>query len=350
MTIQPRASIYNDSMKMALALVLLLLPLMTQAELINGAGASFPYPVYTKWFSEYQKTKPDVRINYQSIGSGAGVRQIINQTVDFAGSDAPMKNEEMAKAVHKIQHIPTVLGAVVLAFNLPNYSGELKLTPELLVKIYSGKITRWNDPELLKLNPNLAQAALEHPYILAVQRSDGSGTTSIFTDYLSLVSKEWKEKIGNGKSVDWPTGLQSKGNEGVTGVIRQNPGAIGYVEMTFALANKLSVALLQNQKGSFIKPSVETVTAAADNVTVPDDLRMSIVNSANKTAYPISAFTYLLVPQVMPRDKGRTLVEFIGWAITDGQAFASQLHYAPLPEKVVAKIQSSVKSIQYNLD
>ncbi|MCC6138608.1 MAG: phosphate ABC transporter substrate-binding protein PstS [Bdellovibrionaceae bacterium] len=323
---------------------------MSRAELINGAGSSFAYPIYSKWASEYQKMKTDVRINYQSIGSGAGIRQIINQTVDFAGSDAPMKDDEMAKAVHKIQHIPTVLGAVVLAFNLPSYSGELKLTPDLVVKIYSGKITRWNDPELLKLNPNLAQAALETPYILAVQRSDGSGTTSIFTDYLSQVSKEWKDKIGKGKSVDWPTGLQSKGNEGVTGVIRQNPGAIGYVEMTFALSNNLSMALLQNKSGSFIKPSVETVTAAAENVVIPDDMRMSIVNSTSKKAYSISSFTYMLVPQVMPPDKGKNLVDFISWAITDGQVHARKLHYAPLPQEVVAKIQSSLKVFQYKLN
>ena len=337
-------------MKLAVLLAFILLPLISSAELINGAGSSFAYPIYSKWASEYQKMKTDVRINYQSIGSGAGIRQIINQTVDFAGSDAPMKDDEMAKTVYKIQHIPTVLGAVVLAFNLPSYSGELKLTPDLVVKIYSGKITRWNDPELLKLNPNLAQAALETPYILAVQRSDGSGTTSIFTDYLSQVSKEWKDKIGKGKSVDWPTGLQSKGNEGVTGVIRQNPGAIGYVEMTFALSNGLSMALLQNKSGSFIKPSVETVTAAAEGVVIPEDMRMSIVNSTNKKAYSISSFTYMLVPQVMPSDKGKNLVEFISWAITDGQAHARKLHYAPLPQEVVAKIQSSIKVFQYKLN
>lgn len=333
-------------MKFILMLVLSLLPLMSHAELINGAGASFPYPIYTKWFSEYQKMKPEVRINYQSIGSGAGVRQIINQTVDFAGSDAPMKDAELEKAATKIQHIPTVLGAVVLAYNLPSYSGELKITADLLVKIYSGKITRWNDPELLKLNPNLAQAAIDTPYILAVQRSDGSGTTSIFTEYLSKVNSDWKEKVGQGKNVDWPTGLAAKGNEGVTGVVRQNPGAIGYVEMTFALANNLSIALLQNQKGSFIKPSIETVTAAAENLVIPEDMRMSIVNSANKKAYPISSFTFLLLPQSMPAAKGKTLVDFVSWSVTDGQEYARQLHYAPLPPKVVMKIQSAIKNIQ----
>lgn len=334
-------------MKFITALLFILLPLFSQAELINGAGASFPNPIYTKWFSEYQKMKPEVRINYQSIGSGAGVRQIINQTVDFAGSDAPMKDSELEKAQTKIQHVPTVMGAVVLAYNLPSYTGELKLTADLLVKIYSGKITRWNDPELLKLNPNLAQAAIDTPYILAVQRSDGSGTTSIFTEYLSKVNSDWKEKVGQGKSVDWPTGLAAKGNEGVTGVVRQNPGSIGYVEMTFALSNNLSIALLQNQKGSFIKPSVDSVTAAAENLVIPDDMRMSIVNSSHKKAYPISSFTFLLLPQTMPAGKGKTLVDFVSWSVTDGQELARQLHYAPLPSKVVTKIQSAIKNIQF---
>lgn len=329
-----------------LSLVFLVLPLLSKADLINGAGASFPYPIYSKWFSEYQKTKPGLRINYQSIGSGAGVRQIINQTVDFAGSDAPMKNSEMEKAPVKIQHIPTVLGAVVLAYNLPTYQGELKLTAELLAKIYGGKITRWNDPELVALNPQLEQAAEHTPYILVTQRSDGSGTTAIFTEYLSAVNTEWREKIGQGKSVDWPTGLAAKGNEGVTGVIRQNPGALGYVEMTFALSNNLNMALVQNKNGLFIKPTVETVTAAAENVVIPEDMRMSIVNASAKFAYPISSFTYLLVPQIMTGNKGRNLVDFIQWSVTDGQEHARRLHYAPLPQQVVAKIQNSLKNIQ----
>lgn len=334
-------------MKFISTLIFILLPLFSQAELINGAGASFPNPIYTKWFSEYQKMKPEVRINYQSIGSGAGVRQIINQTVDFAGSDAPMKDAELAKAATKIQHIPTVMGAVVLAYNLPSYSGELKLTADLLVKIYSGKITRWNDPELLKLNPNLAQASIDTPYILAVQRSDGSGTTSIFTEYLAKVNADWKEKVGQGKSVDWPTGLAAKGNEGVTGVVRQNPGSIGYVEMTFALSNNLSIALLQNQKGSFIKPSIDSVTAAAENLVIPEDMRMSIVDSSHKKAYPISSFTFLLLPQKMPAIKGKSLVGFVAWSVTDGQNHARQLHYAPLPTQVVNKIQTAIKTIQF---
>lgn len=345
MTMASSHPLYNVGMKWTLSLVLLLLPLFSNAELINGAGASFPYPIYTKWFSEYLKDKPDVRINYQSIGSGAGVRQIINQTVDFAGSDAPMKNAELEKSPVRIQHIPTVMGAVVLAYNLPTYRGELKLTADLLVKIYSGKITRWNDPELVALNPNLAAAAQHTPYILVTQRSDGSGTTSIFTEYLSDVSSDWKEKVGQGKSVDWPTGLAAKGNEGVTGVLRQNPGSLGYVEMTFALSNGLNMALLQNKKGFFIKPTVETVTAAAEDLVVPEDLRMSIVNSSATLAYPISSFTYLLVPQMLTGSKGRNLLDFVHWSVTDGQDHARKLHYAPLPQQVVAKIQSSLKNV-----
>lgn len=332
-----------------LSLVFLLSPFLSQAELVNGAGSSFAYPIYNKWFSEYQKIKTDVRLNYQSIGSGAGVRQIINQTVDFAGSDAPMKDAELAKAPIKIQHIPTVMGAVVMAYNLPTYQGELKLTSDLLAKIYSGKITRWNDPELVALNPNLVQAAEHTPYILVTQRSDGSGTTSIFTEYLSAVNPEWNEKVGQGKSVDWPTGLAAKGNEGVTGVVRQNPGALGYVEMTFALSNRLNMALLQNKSGLFIKPTVETVTAAAENVVIPDDMRMTIVNSSAKLAYPISSFTYLLVPQTLTGSKGRILLDFILWSVVDGQEHARKLHYAPLPQQVVAKIQNSLKNVQIHI-
>jgi phosphate transport system substrate-binding protein len=316
------------------------------AELINGAGSSFAAPIYSKWFSEYQKQNPDVRINYQSIGSGAGVRQIINQNVDFAGSDAPMKDSELEKASRKIQHFPTVMGAVALAFNLPGYSGELKLTSDLIVKIYSGEIRKWNDPQLLVLNPNLEQAALETPYILAVQRSDGSGTTAIFTDYLSAVSQQWKDTVGQGKSVGWPTGLAAKGNEGVTGVIRQNPGSIGYVEMTFALANGLSTSLIQNKAGLFVKPAIETVTAAAEDVVIPADFRMSIINSAHKTAYPISSFTYMLVPQVMDHNKGKYFIEFLKWSLVQGQTYAKELHYAPLPHKVIAKLEDSIKEFQ----
>lgn len=323
-----------------------LLPFSSNAELINGAGSSFAFPIYSKWSSEYQKTKTDVKINYQSVGSGAGVQQIINQTVDFAGSDAPMQDAELASAKTKIIHIPTAMGAVVLAYNLPAYKAELKLTPELIAKIFSGKITRWDDSELLKLNPNLAQAVAASPGILSVYRSDGSGTTSIFTEYLSVVDKEWKEKIGQGKTVNWPVGLAAKGNEGVTGNIRQNEGAIGYVEMTFALSNGLKMAIVKNQKGFFVNPSVEAVTASAENVKIPNDMRMSIINSANKKAYPISSFTYMLVPQVLTGQKGKDLLDFISWSVTTGQGFTTQLHYASLPKKVVTQIQTTIQQIK----
>lgn len=334
-------------MKISISLIIVLFSLCASAELINGAGSSFAAPIYSKWSSEYQKIKTDIRINYQSVGSGAGIRQIINKNVDFAGSDAPMKDSELAKASGKIVHIPAAMGAVVMAYNLPELTGELKLTPETITKIFSGKITRWDDPALLALNPNLLQVAVNNPYILTVQRSDGSGTTAIFTEYLCKISAEWNEKVGQGKSVDWPTGLAAKGNEGVTGVIRQNPGAIGYVEMTFASANGMRMALVQNKKGSFIHPSVETVTAAAVDLVIPADMRMSIVNEGGKKAYPISSFTYLLIPQTLPKGKGQDLIDFVKWSVVTGQDYARELHYAPLPKKVVQQIQSTFPHFQF---
>lgn len=344
---------YNGGMKLSKRLILLTLSMIfstvftaAHAVLINGAGASFPAPIYTKWFLEFQKINVDTRINYQSIGSGAGIRQVTNQTVDFGASDAPMKDEELKKSKIPILHVPTVMGAVTVSYNLPNYAGELKLTPDLLSQIFMGKISRWDDPQLVEMNPNLAIAAKDQPYILVVQRSDGSGTTAIFTEYLSKVSAEWKEQIGEGKSVAWPTGLGGKGNEGVSGVIKQNPGAIGYVELTFALANNLSMALLKNAAGQFVKPTLETVSAAARNLIIPDDLRMSITNAPGKDAYPISAFTYILLPSKMPKEKGERLINFIYWALGEGQELTAQLHYAPLPEKVIAKIKANVQKIQ----
>lgn len=334
-------------MKAVLGLILLLTSLSSNALLINGAGSSFAAPLYSKWSAEYQKQKAEVRINYQSVGSGAGIRQIINNNVDFAGSDAPMQDSELAKAKGKIIHIPAAMGAVVMAYNLPELVGDLKLTPDTAVKIFSGKITRWDDPQLLTLNPNLAQVAINNPFILTVQRSDGSGTTAVFTEYLSKVSSKWKTQTGQGKSVDWPTGLAAKGNEGVTGVIRQNAGAIGYVEMTFANANGMRVALVQNRQGSFINPSVETVTAAAEGVNIPSDMRMSIVNAGGKRAYPISSFTYLLVPQMLAKEKGKELLDFIKWSVVHGQDFARELHYAPLPKEVVLQTQSKFPQFQF---
>jgi phosphate transport system substrate-binding protein len=316
----------------------------SHALLINGAGASFPAPIYSKWFLEYQKEQPDVRINYQSIGSGAGITQVVSQTVDFGASDAPMKEEDIKKSAVPILHIPTVMGAVTISYNLPDYQGELKLTPELIVGIFMGQIKTWDDPLLLKLNPNLASVA--NKYILPVQRSDGSGTTSIFTEYLSKVSPEWKAKVGEGKSVSWPTGLGGKGNEGVSGVVKQNPGAIGYVELTFALANSLRTAVLKNSAGQFVKADLATVTAAASGVRITEDLRMSITNSNAKMAYPISAFTYLLVPQQMSKEKGQKILEFLTWALSKGQSMTGAMHYAPLPDKVIAKAKLNIQKIQ----
>ncbi len=322
----------------------LLLSFPAHALLINGAGASFPAPIYSKWFLEFQKQQADVRINYQSIGSGAGISQVISQTVDFGASDAPMKDEEMKKSHVPILHIPTVMGAVTISYNLPEYQGELKLTPILIAQIFMGKIKTWDDPELLKLNPNLS--AVQQKHILVVQRSDGSGTTSIFTEYLSKVSESWKNEIGQGKSVSWPTGLGAKGNEGVSGVIKQNPGAIGYVELTFALANQLRTSAVQNAAGQFVKADLATVTAAAKDIKISEDLRMSITNSEAKQAYPISSFTYLLVPQTMPKEKGQKILEFLNWALSQGQAMTGVMHYAPLPDKVVAKAKLNIQKIQ----
>ena len=316
----------------------------SQALLINGAGASFPAPIYSKWFLEFQKEQQDVRINYQSIGSGAGITQVVSQTVDFGASDAPMKDDEIKKSAVPILHIPTVMGAVTISYNLPDYQGELKLTPELLAGIFLGQIKTWDDPLLLKLNPNLASVA--NKYILTVQRSDGSGTTAIFTEYLSKVSSEWKTKVGEGKSVSWPSGLGGKGNEGVSGVVKQNPGSIGYVELTFALANNLRTAVLKNAAGQFVKADLATVTAAASGVQINDDLRMSITNANSKMAYPISAFTYLLVPQQMPREKGQKILEFLSWALSKGQSMTGAMHYAPLPDKVIAKARLNIQKIQ----
>ena len=318
--------------------------LSSQALLINGAGASFPAPIYSKWFLEFQKEQQDVRINYQSIGSGAGITQVVSQTVDFGASDAPMKDDEIKKSAVPILHIPTVIGAVTISYNLPDYKGELKLTPELLAGIFLGQIKTWDDPLLLKLNPNLASVA--NKYILTVQRSDGSGTTAVFTEYLSKVSPEWKTKVGEGKAVSWPSGLGGKGNEGVSGVVKQNPGSIGYVELTFALANNLRTAVLKNAAGQFVKADLATVTAAASDVQMNEDLRMSITNSNSKMAYPICAFTYLLVPQQMPKEKGQKILEFLTWALSKGQSMTGAMHYAPLPDKVIAKAKLNIQKIQ----
>jgi len=309
--------------------------------LINGAGATFPFPLYSKWFSEYQKVKPSMQFNYQSIGSGGGIQQITNGTVDFGASDAPMTEEELAK-IPGIVHIPTVMGAVVVTYNAEVSS--LRLTPETLGGIFLGKIARWNDPALVAVNPGVK---LPDTAITVVHRSDGSGTTNIFTDYLSKVSPAWKAGVGMGKSVKWPTGLGAKGNEGVTGIVKQTPGAIGYVELAYANQNKLPMAELKNTDGAFVKPTMEGTSVAAAGVEMPADFRVSITDAAGKTAYPIASFTYLLVPgDLSDAAKGNAVVEFLWWAVHDGQKFAEPLDYAPLPSAVVEKVSAKLRQLK----
>lgn len=308
--------------------------------LVNGAGATFPFPLYSKWFSEYNKLHPELQLNYQSIGSGAGIQQITNRTVDFGASDAQMTDAQLA-AAPGIVHIPTVMGAVVVTYHadIP----ALRLTPETLAGIFLGKITRWNDPALAEANPSVK---LPNEAIAVIHRSDGSGTTSIFTDYLSKISPEWKEKVGASTSVRWPVGLGAKGNEGVTGLVKQTPGAIGYVELAYANQNKLPTAALRNTDGVFVKPTIHATSAAAAGVAMPDDFRVSITNASGKDAYPMASFTYILVPQDQPdRAKAEALVSFLWWAVHDGERFAEPLEYAPLPKPVVRQVEAKLRSL-----
>jgi phosphate transport system substrate-binding protein len=312
--------------------------------LINGAGATFPFPIYSKWFSEYNKLHPDIQINYQSIGSGGGIKQITERTVDFGASDAPLTDEQLQKA-QGIQHIPTVMGAVVIVWNLPQVK-ELRLTPGTLANIYLGKITRWNDAELKKENPH---ATLPDTAITVAHRSDGSGTTNIFTDYLSKVSPEWKSGPGKGTSVNWPVGLGGKGNEGVTGVVKQNEGAIGYVELAYANQNKMSTAELKNHDGHWVRATLAATSAAAAKMEMPEDYRVSITDQAGDNAYPIAGFTYLLVYRdQQDQQKGDALLKFIWWAEHEGQKDASALDYAPLPQPVVHKVEETLKGMTVN--
>jgi len=314
------------------------------ALLITGAGATFPFPIYSKWFAEYNKLKPELQFNYQSIGSGGGIQQITNKTVDFGASDAPMSDAELDKAPSALVHIPTVLGSVVVTYNAQ--IAALKLSPETLAGIYLGKITKWNDAAIATDN---AGVTLPDAPIAVVRRSDGSGTTSVFTDYLAKVSDEWKTKVGAGKSVSWPVGLGAKGNEGVTGLVKQMPGSIGYVELAYANQNKLSKAAIKNAAGKFVEPSIEATSAAAAGVEMPADYRVSITNSKAENAYPIASFTYLLVyKDQTDSEKGTALVNFLWWAIHDGQKMAQALDYAPLPAAVVAKVEATLKSLTVN--
>jgi phosphate transport system substrate-binding protein len=311
---------------------------------INGAGATFPYPIYSKWFDEYQKTHPDVRINYQSIGSGGGIKQLTAQTVFFGASDGPMTDAQLAAAPGPILHFPTVLGGVVPVYNVEGVTAPLRFNGALLANIYLGKITRWNDPAIAQVNPGVKLPATD---IAVVHRSDGSGTTYIFCDFLSKLSPDFKQKVGVATSVNWPAGVGAKGNEGISGLVRQTPGAIGYVELVYALQNKISYGSVQNKAGQFVTASLESVTAAAAGVTMPDDFRVSITDADGANAYPIASFTWMLLYQ-HPSDHARSaaMVDFFKWALNDGQKFALTLGYAPLPQPVVAKEMQALAKIQ----
>lgn len=328
-----------------LVCVLLAMPVVGQTTL-NGAGATFPYPIYSKWFSEYHKVHSEVQINYQSIGSGGGIRQVTAGTVDFGASDMPMTDKQLqdAKGLN-ILNIPTVLGADVPAYNVPGVTGELKFTPEALSGIFLGKISKWNDKALTSANPGVN---LPDKDIIVVHRSDGSGTTFIWTDYLSKISPEWKSQVGSDTSVKWPLGMGGKGNEGVAGMIRQLPGAIGYVELIYAVQNNIPYGSVRNSAGNFVKASLEGVTAAAASAPkMPADFRVSITNAPGKDAYPISSFTWLLIPaQSKDAAKGKILADFLNWMVTDGQKMTSALAYAPLPDNVAAKVKDAIKQVK----
>lgn len=312
---------------------------------LQGAGATFPNPLYQKWLSEYGKLNPNVQMDYQSIGSGGGIKQIQEQTVDFGASDSPMKDEDLKKAPGELLHIPTVLGAVVLTYNLTGVQKPLRFSPEAIADIFLGKIKRWDDDRLKADNPGVTLPAAD---ITVVHRSDGSGTSAVFTDYLSKVSPEWKEKVGTGTSPQWPVGLGGKGNEGVTGQVKQTPNTIGYVELAYAVQNKLPVSLIKNSSGNFVEPSLDAVTAAAAEAiaTTPEDLRVSITNAAGAQVYPISSYTYILVyKDQKDATKGKVLVDFLWWGIHDGEKFAKDLQYAPLPAEIVKRAEAKINSI-----
>jgi phosphate transport system substrate-binding protein len=331
---------------LCLATVLVAAPAFAEPVNLTGAGATFPYPIYSKWFDLYHK-QTGVQINYQSIGSGGGIQQVKAGTVDFGASDAPLNNQRLKEMPKAIVHFPTVAGAVVLAYNLPGVTQALQLTPELVAGIYLGKVTMWNDKRIAAANPGVA---LPNMPIAAIHRSDGSGTTYIFTAYLSAVSKEWKELVGNNTSVSWPVGLGGKGNEGVSGLVRQAPGAVGYVELAYAKQNNFAVASVKNLAGKFVAPSLASTTAAADGAAAQlgKDVRTPIVNSPAPDAYPIAGLTFLLVHKEQ-RDaaKGKAIVEFIRWAMAEGQSVAEGLDYAALPSSVVKVNEANLLSITY---
>ncbi|MCC6174034.1 MAG: phosphate ABC transporter substrate-binding protein PstS [Chloroflexi bacterium] len=310
---------------------------------LNGAGATFPAPLYTKWFNEYAN-KTGIQINYQAIGSGGGIKAITDKTVDFGASDGILTDQQQA-AVPDVLHIPTTLGSDVLAYNVPGVASGLRLTPETLAAIFLGTIAKWNDPALVADNPTLTLPDMD---IITVHRSDGSGTTYIFTNYLTKVSPDWASQVGNATSVNWPNGLGGQGNAGVAGEIVANPGSIGYVELAYAIQNKITFATMKNASGNWIDASIASTSAAADGVVLPDDMKVMLTNSSNPTAYPISSFTWILANQNQADSaKGKALVDFLNWAVTDGQAYSGELNYAPLPATAVTKAQTLISSIKY---
>ena len=327
-----------------LALLLVAIPAVAQTKL-NAAGATFPYPIYSKWFNEYHQQHPDIEINYQSIGSGGGIAQLKAGTVDFGASDMPLKDDAVKQMPMPILQLPTVLGSIVPAYNIPGVKDELKFTPQIIAGIYLNEITSWNDKAIAAANPGVK---LPNTSIVVIHRSDGSGTTFVFTDYLSKISSEWKSRVGSSTSVSWPVGLGAKGNEGVAGMIRQMEGGFGYVELIYALQNKITYGSVQNASGNFVKASLESTTAAAAAVKMPgDDFRVSITNAPGKDAYPISTFTYLLIPKHWKDGtKQKATAGFLDWMLNNGQSMATQLNYAPLPDAVKEKELAVIKAIQ----
>ena len=316
------------------------------AETINAAGATFPAPIYQKWFEEYRKAHPDVQINYQSVGSGAGIQQLTQGTVDFGASDMPMTDDQIAKITKfKVLHFPTVLGGVVPVYNLAGVTAELKFSGDTLTGIYLGTIKKWNDAALKKDNPGVN---LPNEDITVVHRSDGSGTSFVWSAYFSKVSPEWKSKVGASTSVNWPVGLGGKGNEGVAGLVKQTPNSIGYVELIYAAQNKMSYGLVRNAAGTFVKADFNTVSEAAAGAAknMPDDFRVSITNAPGKNAYPISTFTWLLIPNKLDGAKKTAIAGFLKWMLTTGQQDTQAMSYAPLPKPVVAKEEKQIGSIQ----
>lgn len=334
------------NLKVIAAGVLVLLTAGASAQNLNGAGATFPNPIYSKWFSEYNRVNPNVKINYQPIGSGGGIRQVTDGTVDFGATDGPMTDQQLSQAKVKVTHIPTVLGAVVPVYNIPGVNKDLNFSGDVIADIYLGRITKWNDPRIVKDNPGVS---LPSHSILPVYRSDGSGTTYIFSDYLSKVSQGWQSGPGKGTAINWPTGIGQKGNEGVSGMVRQSPYSFGYVELIYAVQNKMSYGLVKNASGKFVKASTDGVTAAAAAAakTMPADYRVSITNAPGADSYPISSFTWLLIPtHSADTAKTKALTDFLGWMLDHGEAEAASLTYAPLPKPVQDMVRKSIATIK----